>query len=293
MDAQRALVGVYEQLCSTQVPHADSPGMAEFADQATYVNAHWPNPVQMAHSYGHLLTFATLDHFAAYTRLLSVDPVPFFSSQVTARAGIDAASLAHWVTEPAIGTKARVQRGQAMLLGAAREMMGAPDYLTDTHTEANRLAAQVQQGAAAHGWFTSNPADKRNRPQVGDEKLPWPTSAIGTVLDDPSFAQDPNPDGADGVWWLLSGYTHSGVHILVQQIEDSSTPERAALGIGQGRIALTGHTTVIIAATLGRGVRKAMYAYRRLVGVDIPEWDATHKRWSQIVLELLKVIPSS
>jgi hypothetical protein len=283
MDAQSELIGVYGQLLTVQMPLAHSPGMAEIAGEAAFCNADWSNPVQQAHSFGGLLTFATLDHFAAYTRLLSTNPVPYFSSQATARAGIDAASLAYWLNEPAIGTRARVQRGQAMLLGAARQMERAPDYVSDAHATADRIAASVKAGAVAHGWSISG---KREQPRVGAEALPKPTSAFDTVLDDPSFPDDPNPPVAEGVWWWLSGYTHSGVHVLVQQIEETSAPDASALGIRQGQIAVTAEHTAAIAATLARGVRKAMNAYRRLVGAEIAEWDARHRRWSRTVLDL-------
>ena len=283
MDAQSELIRVYEQLLTVQMPLAHSPGMEEFAGEAAFCNAHWSNPVQEAHSFGGLLTFATFDHFAAYTRLLLTNPVPYFSSQATARAGIDAASLAYWLNEPAIGTRARVQRGQAILLAASRQMKRAPDYLPDAHTTAHRIAVSVKAGAAAHGWSISG---KREQPRVGDEELPKPRTAFDAVLDDPSFPDDPNPPVAEGLWWWLSGYTHSGVHVLVQQIEEMSTPHSSVLGIKQGRIAVTAEHTAAIAATLALGVRRAMHAYRRLVGAEVAEWDNMHRRWSRTVLDL-------
>jgi hypothetical protein len=291
VEAQRELARLYEDLWSTvQLPLADSPGMAEIADEARFVNEQWPNPVQVAHAHGGLLTVATVDHFAAYTRMLAEDPMPFFSTQVTARAGLDAAGLAYWLNEPAIGTKGRVQRGQAILLGAAREMAKAPDHLTDTHAEADRIAANVRDGAMAHGWSIS---EKRHRPRVGDEMLPFPKSAIETALDDPSFAHDPNPAaGGDDVWWLLSGYTHSGVHILVQHVEQTRAADRSPLGIGEGRLGVAPRSTLVITATLGRGVRKAMNAYRRLVGAKVDGWEDAHQRWSRTVVALLKAIRS-
>jgi hypothetical protein len=287
MDAQSELIRVYEQLLTVQMPLAHSPGMAEIAGEAGFCNAHWSNPVQDAHSFGGMLTFATFDHFAAYTRLLSANPVPYFSSQATARAGIDAASHAYWLNEPAIGTKARVQRGQAMLLGAARQMKRAPEYLPDARATADRIAASVKAGADALGRSISG---KREQPRVGDEALPKPRVAFDAVLDDPSFPDDPNPPVAEGVWWWLSGYTHSGVHVLVQQIEETSAPDASALGIRQGRIAVTAEHTAAIAATFARGVRKAMNAYRRLVGAEIAEWDTTHRRWSRTVLDLFDLL---
>jgi hypothetical protein len=283
-DAQSQLIGLYEQLLTVQIPLAHSPGMAEIAGEAAFCNDYWSNPVQEAHSFGGLLMFATFDHFTAYTRLLSTNPIPYFSSQVTARAGIDAASLAYWLNEPAIGTKARVQRGQATLLAASRQMKRAPDYISDAHATADRMAASVEAGAAAHGWSISG---KREQPRVGDEALPKPTAALDTVLDDPSFPNDPNPPVAGGLWWWLSGYTHSGVHVLVQQIEETSAPHASALGIRQGQIAVTAEHTAAVAATLARGVRKAMSAYRHLVGAEIADWEITHARWSRKVLDLL------
>lgn len=228
----------------------------------------------------------------AYTDQLRGNRVPYFSGHVTARAVLDAASLTYWLSEPRIGTEARVQRGQAVALAAGLQMLRAPQALAPVTGAGSEILSTIENGARALGWATTNRKDSRNRPSVGDQAVPRPEAAIRALLDDPA-KPNTHPDEAAALWWHLSAYTHSSLHLLMGHIEAAEDAEDkpSPFGLPQGRIYTNGSNVSTVAFVLGRGVKKAMTTYRNLMGVGLPHWDEIHERWWETLVHVFDSMP--
>lgn len=280
LGAQERVVDLCKAVLQVNVPRAESLGMRELADEGRFVSPDWPNPVQQAHAFAGLVAFAAVDHFDALTTLLRRDDVPFFSCQVTARAALDAAGMALWLAAP-VGTERRVKRGAIALAQAGREMKRAPADIGTTRQEGKDIIGTVERGAAYVGW-SSSIAD-RGQIEVGGEIQSTAKEAIGAAID---ADEDPVPV-APAVWWYLSGFTHPGIHALVQHVVSTDAPA----GLEQGAIVVDARRLLVLDATVGRGVRAALTAYRRLFGApETPVWDEVQAAWSSAVLGTLKAI---
>jgi hypothetical protein len=88
--------------------------------------------------------------------VLALPPRTSFACEVVARAAIEAASLAYWLTEDGIGVRPRVARSMVYRMNGAARMEEALDDMGGPRPGEQRgdygeLMADVQQDAAAHG----------------------------------------------------------------------------------------------------------------------------------------------
>jgi hypothetical protein len=279
LDAQVRVIELYRSVLRVNVPRADSLGMQELADEQQFASPDWPNPVQQAHAFAGLVAFAAVDHFDALTTVLGQNEVPFFSCNVTARAALDAAGLALWLAE-VVGTERRVKRGVIALAQAGRDLKRAPADLGNARQEGKDIIRTVKEGAAHLGWSTHIP--DRGQIEVGGETQPTAKEVIGAAIDSGS---DQLP-AAPAIWWYLSGFTHPGIHALVQHVMSTAAP----LGLDEGVIAVDARQLLAVDAAVGGGVRAALNAYRHLYGAasETPQWDQLQTAWSSAVVEWLK-----
>jgi hypothetical protein len=257
-DAQERVIDLYTAVLRVNVPRAESLGMRELPNEGRFASPDWPNPVQQTHAFAGLVAFAAVDHFDALTTLLRRDDVPFFSCNVTARAALDAAGLALWLAAP-VGSECRVKRGTIALAQAGREMNRAPADIGTTRQDGKEIIATVERGAAHLGWSSSVP--DRGHIEVGGEVQSTANEAIGAAID----ADGDSVPAAPAVWWYLSGFTHPGIHTLVQHVVSTG----ASAGLEQGAIMVDARQLLVLNATVGpRGASGSS-------GLPSPVWSCT------------------
>jgi hypothetical protein len=266
--------------------------MREIVDEKRLANEHWPNPVLEAHRRARLLALVVLDHFTTYTHQLRGPEVPYFSGPVVVRAALDAASSLFWLTAPAIGTEARVQRGQLAMVPASLQMKKAPAELPSVRADGKEALARIKNGASALGWATVTRDDGGARPSMGGEELPRPVEALRALFDDPAKSSS-HPDEARLIWWHLSAYTHSTLHALLDHVEIATGPVASLLGFSEQQVFTNGSQVSTMAAILGRGVRAAMHSYRDLLGAELAGWEEIHDRWWNTVVDIYESTPQT
>jgi hypothetical protein len=149
--------------------------------------------------------------------VLALPPRTSFACEVVARAAIEAASLAYWLTENGIGVRPRVARSIVYRINGAVRMeeslddMGGPRP-GEQRRDYGELKADVQQDAAAHGLSLSKVS---GRWQCDLETFPGYLARAAALSG--AFSQTPNVPYQvhSGVahaelWGLWRGHAASG-----------------------------------------------------------------------------------
>lgn len=264
------------------LPAADSKAMTERAEEATFINEHWEEPVRSAHAVAGVLTFAATDHVRNYGKHFHAEPVPVYTHLVTARAALDAAGVAYWMADCGIGTEARVQRYAVSRFMSAEQYDRSP--MPGAKEQAKKIVANVRAGATAHGWTTS-----RSSGRVGREDQPSSKKLIRSICDDDRIFGLGEVGVGDLLWWYLSGATHSAAYALMQsvQMDEEATTEYGG-GEPMAAIFTSAGTAQRIGLTLACAYETTVNEHRRLMGWESERWTAAERK----LHELLKTVRS-
>jgi len=175
-----------ELASGTKYPDAGSTAMMELAnEQKLQGSAVLGEPIQMAHSMGGVLAFASADHIRNYALSFQSNPVPVYSHLVVARACLDACSVSAWLSEDEIGVVRRAQRALVVRISSAKQLKRSP--IPEVKQRGKAIRDQCIAGAAAAGWQCETNWKSDASPEVGGERLPSAKQAISAVLgDDPT-----------------------------------------------------------------------------------------------------------
>ena len=248
------------------LPHADSPGMQELAEQEKLRNDYWLHPIDNAHMNAALMTSAGMDHLRSYALLFRSAPTPTYSHLVVARAALVAFAAAGWLAEPGIGATDRVKRSLVLVLHDAenRKRYG----LQELRDQGATIIEDVRQGAKLAGWEVS-----LSKKRVGGVGYPDPATAIGAVI---GPAAPPRSDGtADPtsrlVWSYLSGVAHGYTFPLMQSMQVA--PQRALIdGLVRGNLMTSSQSVHVMAQAITSASITACGRFVDLMGWGTSGW---------------------
>lgn len=257
------------------LPGVSSRAMAERAEESTFTNPHWEEPVRASHAVGGVVAFAATDHLRSFGGLFSSEPVPVYSHLVLARAALDAAGLAYWLADTGIDTKTRIMRYSVTRLMNAGQFDRSP--LPDGKDHARRVRDSVDAGAVANGWTIS-----RRTGRVGTEEPPRTRRLIRTVLHDDSVFGPTESGVADVLWWYLSGATHSASYALMQSVKIHEEATKTFGGEPMAAIYTSSEGVMLIGLTIARAYTNAYGEWARLMGWQSDRWDAAQQELASL-----------
>jgi hypothetical protein len=157
-----------------------------------------------------LRLFAANDHLNSLAMLLQ-PTMTVFGCIIVGRAGIEAAAWAHWLLEPAIGTRLRVARSMTERLMSAHEAANAERLL-----DQDLGRKQVLDEILAEGARLGLTPVKNNRKQVVayDKARPYATNAVQAVLAD-------HAAHGGGVYAYMSVFIHGTDYAGLQSLQDT------------------------------------------------------------------------
>lgn len=262
------------------LPAADSQAMAERAVEDEYGNEHWPEPVRASHAIAGVLVLAAGDHLRSYARLFAAEPVPVYTHFVVARAALDAAGTAYWMSDTSIGADIRIMRYEVSRLTNAAECSRSP--LPSAKKTGNTIVANVRAGAALHGWTVN-----RRTPQCGNQKQPRPKQLIRQVLNDDALFGRDAPGIASVLWWYLSGVTHSASYALMQSVQVTEDAPHAAPGETMAAIYTSSQSVITMGLTAARGYVASVQEHADLMGWSSQRWDDARQALADLSAALL------
>lgn len=138
-------------------PPAGSEAAADLANGEAGPAGPWGEPpVRDVLDITRMALGMTGEHVQAFGAVLALPPRTCFDCEVLARAAIEAASLAFWLTESGIDVRARVARSMAYRMNGATRMEEALDAMGgprpgEQRGEYGELRDDVRQDANSHG----------------------------------------------------------------------------------------------------------------------------------------------
>ncbi len=243
------------------LPAADSPAMAELAEEHRFVGAWSREPVRDAHSTSWLFLGAADDLIIALCRLFERGTPTVYAHVVLARAAMESCARAAWLAEPGIGAKRRVARGlteRLFSLAEAGKLPGAPDTL-----ERRRL---ILDEADRQGFEKKS---VRGQPVSLVEPRKGSTAIVKWLFD------KPDDDLGELVYRFWSAVTHSTIYGLVQSF-DRNVPQTSGLDslVTIGMAVRTDQVQSVMAA-VGLGFVEVARLHRQLFGWHSDAWDRT------------------
>ncbi len=262
------------------LPAADSPAMAELADERRFTKSGWTEPVAACHTAIRVGLFAVNDHLRNYARLFKSEPVPVYSHLVLARAAIETAAAVNWLAEPMTSDQ-RVMRYRLTRLSDANSMdLGhAPGPARD---KGKALRLSIRKGADGLGW-TYRKGGRGTRPQVGAEEQATTREQIDQLLAAAAMASQMG----DLLWWYLSGVAHGELHALRQSIKvETDRANPLAAGANGAFFTHAGMVAVMGQATL-EAHTKTMTTAAQLFGWESAAWVSvlhdTHRMGQELI----------
>ncbi|HWS47437.1 MAG TPA: hypothetical protein VN636_16360, partial [Acidimicrobiia bacterium] len=242
--------------------------MAELAVEDTYSGTWNPHPVQTAHSLAAMRLWAAEDHALAMCRLLQSEPVPVYGHVVLARAALEAAVLAGWLSEPSIGAKARVERLMTELLVDCAAHAQLADAVDPQEAGAARARSQAIRSAAATLGFTEVKSRKGAPPAIG-ERRPSMTDLARRHLQDRDGSAD---DWGSTMYRHYCSIAHANVHGLVQSAEIDRDTAPAVDGLVRAAFVTKSRDTEMILGVTLTAYGYAIGALAGLCGWHNSEW---------------------
>jgi hypothetical protein len=209
LDASRDLRESHGSLAT-----AESPAMAELADEARYSGAWGERPVESAHSWAGVLLVAAEDQLRTMCRIVVGEPT-LYGPQSLARSGLEMSGRAYWLTEPGIGVERRITRFATERLFNASELR----RLKGDVKRATEIEKQVTD--TAHSLGLSLLRGKRYTHTHVSEQRPSGNEIFQSLL------QDIEPYGLGHTMFsYLSAVDHGTLYGLLQAV-GSGEPEGA------------------------------------------------------------------
>lgn len=260
------LVGASIGLVSASAA-ADSPAMAEIAEEHRFTSTWWSDPVESAIAGIAVRLFSAGDALATYGRAFETAKPPTYAHLPLARMALDAAGAAYWLAAP-VGVEVRVKRAEVLALENGKQMKRMP--LPAAKAKGAEVLDRVCGGASHLGWDAS----RGNKPHVGGVAVPTPRTLIGDLIDDTT---GPGSGLGDVLWSWLSGVTH-GYPWALLQAADRTAAVASPLGPMQLPFVIRADTVVLIGLMAARAYATLVIRHALFVGWSSSDWDEAHRR---------------
>jgi hypothetical protein len=265
MDALDGLATAADTLAGFGIPMADSPAMAEIAQESAIGGDGFEEPVHSAHSNAGILRFAATDYLRTFVRMFRSKCVPVYGHIPVARACLESAAQSYWAITRDIGPTARVQRYQLIRLRNALAMGGSP--IPELKAQGSLVRAKIQQQCDERGWkMTAN----GRKLEVGGEQLPGSGALIRTLLAHNSEAPGLDHLGATA-WWLWSGVSHAVNYALLESVDGDGT-QSSSLAPNVVPISTSSQTVQFQGLILGHAFLPLIEEHRTVFGWSDDAW---------------------
>ena len=260
------------------LPIAESPGMREIADEASYAERSGLDaPFTLAHTLGGMTLAAVNDYVSTFAEAFTTEHVPVYGHLVLARAALEASTVSWWLSESDIARDDRIKRALSEFIYAAVEewklklLPKGRENVKDWIAHATNLGWAVTDQAGDQ-WVR----DSRGNPRVDGVSRPAPAAAIRDLLVD-----DLTSKIGKLQWSRLSAVSHV-----------TFFGTRGALSLGEG---VSGTVSGLVTVPLGtdaigvylqaicimKALRQAAAARFELMGWADGEWNAAVVRATQ------------
>lgn len=251
-------------------PAAGSVAGKELGHEAGYSSrCAWEHPVSDSHSAAGFALQAACDHARSYASLFDAEHVAVYSHMVVARAALEACTVSWWLSEPAIKTNERIQRGLSEQLFSAHQLVYL-DMAGDDWAGRVKFWTDVAQDL---GWTVSE--GWGGRQQVNGVCRPQVTKAIDELTE--------GGKSGHGLYCTFSAVTHSTWYGLRQGLV-------AGKDLGGGMVsAAVGSESVTVesqAWLLLGALRRTADRRFELMGWQDVDWRAVSQRTRHYELSL-------
>ena len=248
-------------------PHVGSAAMREIDAQSAYAGTWDSHPVDTAYTHIGLLLTAGEDAMLSFADLVSADRTPTYAHLPVARSGIEWLALAHWLSDPDVGVGERVRRSLNERIASAYEQARLP---SDANPEPQRHARLLE--ATCLGYTPT--LSKKGRLRVLAPERPSITGHIQRLL------------GGDDLGKLLYSYlsaiSHGTIWGLVQSAEPLD-PTASGPVVTAGLVVSEKDIAMLAVAMITAHIT-AFGGYAKLVGWEVPDWQAAVARAAPLVV---------
>jgi hypothetical protein len=264
-------------------PAADSPAMAELAEEPVYVHPGDRAPVDGAFGKAALLLLAAEDHLDSLNGMFRPPAeVSVYTPAVILRATLETLGRAHWLLDPSIGVKRRVGRSTTETLHQwffRRQLYrGTERSEYDAEFDRDGLLAWARSMK-----FTVD-KDRDKSPFVGEAR-PSSRKAIDRLFSGAAREELPGT-----IYRATSAVTHGSLHGILDRVEI----EAGHGGAGFGNTARIETNTALVREALAVGLHGYVVvcvARRRHLGWVDPAWDEVIGRVSELMIKTFKPRP--
>jgi hypothetical protein len=161
-------------------PASDSLAASEIASDDTFSGEWGEDPVFQTWSLVGALLAASEDYLRGLELLLAPDAETAFSPFPVARASLDTAARAYWLSDPSIDERARISRGMNERLYGLEEQAKLP--IEEAKKRSEKQTEKILKGATAAG--ISIGVNSRGATRLAGEDRPLMTRAVTDLLTD-------------------------------------------------------------------------------------------------------------
>ena len=260
--------------CGIGVALTDSPAMAELAGIPSHAPFDASN-VEAALSNAVMLRFAASDAVRQFAKMCESQPVPVFAHLAVARAGVEAAAIGFWLSDPDITAEERVQRYEMLALRNAIEMKRSPDK--EIHGRGVSSLALIRARCEQRGWEA---VANKNRVAVARVELPGSGQMIKNLLD-----SDVGVDRlslGEHAWWFWSGTAHGTNYALLDSVDASGITSGSEISTVASFV-VSAQKVTWAALILGHGFVRLMKRQRAFFGWPEEPWASAVEDFAQFV----------
>jgi hypothetical protein len=236
-------------------PAVHSSAMRELAEQVHFAG-NWDRcPIDTAQTHIGLLFHAGEDAMWTFSDCVVADRTPVYSLATLARTGVECLALAHWLSEPGIGTKERVRRSLNERIYSARQQSRLGGQLNPEPDRQARMLEAVSLGFETERTSNGTYLAPR-RPSITDMVI----AAIGAS------------DAGKTLYSYMSALAHGAIWGLVERTSMGSLPPRD--GVEEGAIEISSANIAMLASGLVLAHTTAYGGYLAHMGWTDAVWSA-------------------